>query len=303
MTIFLDLWQDLREKRLWPVAAGLVVALIATPIVLFKPASSTPDTPLPTARAPEGVQLPVVSVSSGPGAGSKLQSFQARDPFKPLDQLSTTSKSTSATSSSGGSTTGSSSPGGSTIQAAGAGATSSAPSGGSAPLAGGSSGAGSGSPTPAPTANHVAYYRWIAHVRFGAPGKEQSTKLEEGQVLPSKKDPVVMFLGVDASSNKALFLVLSSNVYAYGKGECSPTTGPCSVIWLSPNGSSSESFAEYKGGSQWDLKLTSVGTELVPAKSVPGSSSSKPLTGASADQQAAALAQLLTLSDLVGQSG
>ena len=27
-TFFLDLWHDLREKRLWPVAAGLAVAIL-----------------------------------------------------------------------------------------------------------------------------------------------------------------------------------------------------------------------------------------------------------------------------------
>ena len=28
---FLDLWHDLREKRLWPVAALLLLALVAVP--------------------------------------------------------------------------------------------------------------------------------------------------------------------------------------------------------------------------------------------------------------------------------
>ena len=35
MKIFLlDLWHDLRAKRLWPVAAVLAVALVAVPVVL-----------------------------------------------------------------------------------------------------------------------------------------------------------------------------------------------------------------------------------------------------------------------------
>ena len=33
----IDLWNDLREKRLWPVAALLLVGLIAVPVVLSKP--------------------------------------------------------------------------------------------------------------------------------------------------------------------------------------------------------------------------------------------------------------------------
>ena len=39
MTNFLlDIWSDLREKRLWPVAVALLVALVAVPVVLSKPA-------------------------------------------------------------------------------------------------------------------------------------------------------------------------------------------------------------------------------------------------------------------------
>ena len=39
MKVFaLDLWQDLREKRLWPVALLLLAALVAVPVLLAKPA-------------------------------------------------------------------------------------------------------------------------------------------------------------------------------------------------------------------------------------------------------------------------
>ena len=33
----IDLWSDLREKRMWPVALVLLLALIAVPVVLSKP--------------------------------------------------------------------------------------------------------------------------------------------------------------------------------------------------------------------------------------------------------------------------
>ena len=39
MKVFLlDLWHDLKEKRLWPVAVVLLVALVAVPVLLAKPA-------------------------------------------------------------------------------------------------------------------------------------------------------------------------------------------------------------------------------------------------------------------------
>ena len=41
MKIFLlDLWHDLREKRLAPVAVVLMLGLVAVPVLLAKPASS-----------------------------------------------------------------------------------------------------------------------------------------------------------------------------------------------------------------------------------------------------------------------
>ena len=40
--LVLGLWDDLREKRLWPVALALVVALVAVPVLLRKPAEETP---------------------------------------------------------------------------------------------------------------------------------------------------------------------------------------------------------------------------------------------------------------------
>ena len=55
MKIFLlDLWHDLKEKRLWPVAVVLLAALVAVPVLLAKP-SSAPSGPAPSAtcRRPE----------------------------------------------------------------------------------------------------------------------------------------------------------------------------------------------------------------------------------------------------------
>ena len=52
MTTFLsDLWADLREKRLWPVALLLLVALVAVPVVLAKPgAEPAPPPPAPPSQ-------------------------------------------------------------------------------------------------------------------------------------------------------------------------------------------------------------------------------------------------------------
>ena len=64
-TFFIDLWHDLREKRLWPVAVGLLAAIVAVPAILFKPASDaappvnvTPNTGAATAAGRVGSSQP-----------------------------------------------------------------------------------------------------------------------------------------------------------------------------------------------------------------------------------------------------
>ena len=46
----LDLWHDLREKRLWPVAVLLLAGLVAVPVLLAKPAED--PSPPPAMKAP-----------------------------------------------------------------------------------------------------------------------------------------------------------------------------------------------------------------------------------------------------------
>ena len=103
---FLDLWMDLREKRLAPVAIILLLALIAVPIVLANgsdestaPTTSTPSATVASAAVVKG------SVSDG-STDSKLQTFSSRDPFEPSASVAQT---TTTTTSSGGASSGGSS--------------------------------------------------------------------------------------------------------------------------------------------------------------------------------------------------
>ena len=76
-------WQDLREKRLWPVALLLAVALIAVPVLLLK---GTPEQAAPAVAAiGKGPALPVVASDSTSIAGSsKLGSFDSKNPFRSM---------------------------------------------------------------------------------------------------------------------------------------------------------------------------------------------------------------------------
>src|SRR3954451_14302793 len=99
-SFFVDIWHDLREKRLWPAAVGLIAAIVAVPVVLFKPAS---DAAPPNTATPKGGQtaaLPVVHVDGGPALGSHLEAFSAseKNPFKPMKDLAKSPSTSSSNS-------------------------------------------------------------------------------------------------------------------------------------------------------------------------------------------------------------
>src|SRR3954451_11687965 len=90
-SFLLDLWHDLREKRLWPVAALLLVATAAVPIVLLQkgePVAAPP--PSATHAQTAADKLPTVTLDDignrGPSDLTVLRATQ-RNPFKPLKDL------------------------------------------------------------------------------------------------------------------------------------------------------------------------------------------------------------------------
>ena len=69
MNILNGIVNDLREKKLWPIALVLLAALVAVPVLLSKSSSSTPEAQVPVtgAATPSAPALPAVSVSTSVG--------------------------------------------------------------------------------------------------------------------------------------------------------------------------------------------------------------------------------------------
>ena len=96
---------DLRDRRLWPVAAVLLAAIVAVPLVLAKPAPPTAATivadPLAAAAAPAWVRsLPAITVETA--LGHHHLGGLVRDPFASQTTATTTTATGSAHSASGG---------------------------------------------------------------------------------------------------------------------------------------------------------------------------------------------------------
>ena len=262
-TFFIDLWQDLREKRLWPIAVGLLAATAAVPLLLFKPASPpAPQPPLPTAS--QGPRLPAVSVDSGPVEGSDLTQFSSKNPFIPLSDLQTQA------SSSGSTQPGASQPSSPSVSAASAGGSPATPA---QTQGGGSSGGGGSSSTASsPT---VRWFRYTIDVKFGTPGKLKTlNNVETLKMLPSTKQPVVIFMGVTTDGH-AIFFVDDPSYSASGQGTCNVSGDACRFVTLSPrSGSNSETFTSADGGTKYRLQLLQVNQQFFTPKSSKTSKSS-----------------------------
>lgn len=260
-TFFLDLWHDLREKRLWPVAALLLVATAAVPFVLLEKEQPAPP-PAPPAQAQNAAdRLPTIALEDAAAMRpSKLSEFSQRNPFKPLNDL----PKTSAPETEGenetvdlGESPDSRSNGSSSSAGSGG-------SGGSGGSAGGGSTGGSGGGTGSGAGSYVGprttYYTYRADIRFGLAGKAKAMKQVEAFTLLGPEDaPAAMFMGVTDDRKFAVFAVDVGGYQAEGEHECKPTPERCEFIYLKVSDAGNETtLTTLDGQKSYDLELTAI---------------------------------------------
>jgi hypothetical protein len=246
---FLDLWQDLKAKRLAPVAVLLVLALIAVPVVLSKPAKTTAPPPVHVARsAPDPKDLKAlasVKLANANERGSSLDTFDPSDPFRPPKSVTKKKAAdTNAPSSVAGNTSG--------------GSTSGDTSGGDTGSTGGTTG-GTGGGTTGGTGGggqtQTVQYRYVVDVTFIANGHARHIKgLERLQMLPSENSPLLLFLGVTPKAGNAVFLV-DSTLDAAGEGRCKPKASECAFLYI---GAGSEHAFTNDDGDSYRIRIDEI---------------------------------------------
>jgi hypothetical protein len=234
-----DLFYDLRDRRLLPLVALIVVAIIAVPFLLASTEHRAPAGGLPTAIASAGGAGPRSSrmtvVLSKPGLRSpnkRLAHLPAKDPFvqqytspvlkagaKPTSQTTASTSSTSSTTGSNSTTSGS----------------------GNSP--------GSSSPAPgssgASTKPRFTFYSFAIEVKISrterkSPGAKATTETSVRQKvlpttpLPDKQRGVATYLGVSPKTRKPLFLVSNEVKGLIGEGVCLSGAGTCQLLEVEP---------------------------------------------------------------------
>jgi hypothetical protein len=275
------------------VAVGLLAAIVAVPVVLFKPASDAAP-PAPTAPKTGGADtLPVVTVVSGPTQGSRLEAFSAseKNPFKPMKDLVKTpgSGGSGNTPAAGGAGSGSGS---------GSGTGSALPKGngsgtGTASTGGSSSGGGSstgGTPssstpsssTPSSSTPSVKWFQYVADFSFGKTGKKPKTHKGVGSftLLPDETTPAVVFLGIDGDHKSAVFFISDPGLTAQGEGKCNAKGAACRFVTLKfKDTADEETFSAVDGSVSYDLKLLGIKRKELGSASTPAPSTTPPASG------------------------
>ncbi len=279
-----DVWHDLREKRLWPIAVVLALSVVAIPVLLTKSAAQPPaGDPVVATPAPDRVAVTLDDGdAASSGAGSPLDEFAEGNPFTPPAAIARPRTATTTTQT-----------------------TSNAPAdnGGSVGGGGGSGDDGSSMPSPPGppidvepprTRTETAEYEYVADVTFWTGDRRREIRsLHKLDMLPNQSAPVLIFMGTTGDGGNAVFLV-DSTLRAAGEGRCLPSSANCAYVHLGPG--SEHAFTTIEGES-YRLRIEEIRRVEVKATA---SRAARPAARTSVGRDAAARRfELPSLVDLV----
>lgn len=245
MSAVRNIFNDLVDRRLWPVALALVAALVAVPVMLGGGSSASspasPD-PLASAAATGATAQAAISVST-PSTARHDRPGAVRNPFAQHK----------VPASAGGT---------SSVQTITPAPVSSPVTPSPAPSYGSGGGytvtpvvPGSGGGKRDTTVTDV----WHVDLRFGDAGNQKVRHdIPRLTPLPSTTDPFFIFLGVLSDHKTAVFLV-SSDATANGDGTCKPNPTQCDTIEMKAGDTEFFDVAQGNAGIvQYELDLLKV---------------------------------------------
>lgn len=241
-----DVFRDLRDRRLLIPAALLLAALVAVPMLLSR--SSVPSAPLPAEpaalSADESATQPAV-LAEGVSVRDyerRLEDLKSKNPF--AEQFSAPATDGGGLQDPAGELppipdTGSgpgrpADPGGDVSPLGGQGA-SPPPSGGTPP--------DTSEPRSQPEVERH-YFSWRIDVTAGPVGAAvERNGVKQLSLLPSNAKPVVVFLGIGESGHEAVFAVSSDAIVDDTEGRCEPSPANCAYLVLSRGEGASLDYA------------------------------------------------------------
>ena len=301
---FLQLWTDLRARRLLPVAGLLVAGLIAAPIVLSKGARREPPAPAPETATPQAQpkhqgpeELSQVTLEGeAEGNGSSLSAFDVSNPFAPpkkvVDKALAETQGTTGESVASTDTTGTTGDTGSTGGDTGS-------TGGGTPdtgTGGGDQNTGGGDQTK------TTEFTYVLDVTFWANGKKRTVKgMEKLDMLPSQVNPLLIFMGV-ATTPATRSSSSTPRSRPLARASASPATSDCAFLYL---GAGAEQEFTNDEGDSYRLLINEIRKVKVGAKSDTDANGAKrgKTARAAVGTEAARRFAFPLLTDVVAESG
>jgi hypothetical protein len=254
--VLIDLYRDLRDRRLLPVVAVLLVALVALPVGLSASSGAPPSSTLGAdagarVEAPETQPAVLAEAQEVRDYRKRLGELNRRNPFQQQFQAGGLSKTAiGAISAVGGSAVSGGEP-----SVSGGSATATAASGETA--SSGVSGSTSDGESATTTITKLETFR--VDVRFGP--ADRVKKMKDVKPLDAL-DPVAVFVGVSDDGSKAIFFVSSEVDAASGDGACVPLGGAgCGLLVLETG--EAERLDYTPDGTSYTLKLSDIKRVLV----------------------------------------
>ena len=241
MTTLRNIWADLVEKRLWPIAVLLFAGVVAVPVVLAKSPAPVP-TPVANAvlaRDAASDSPTLVTLNAKPSV--REHDGRGRDPF--VQPAGSTPQKAQALQSS--TTTGSNA------------STTPTPTGGTGTGGSGTTGGGSTPSKPKSKPKSTAS-NYVADLRFGQADSMKTLRdVARLTPLPSASSPFFVFLGVKEDGKTLVFLV-SSDAKATGDGKCKPSTANCETIELKVGDTEFFDLTTDSGVQQYQMDIINV---------------------------------------------
>jgi len=254
-----DLYYDLKDRHLLPLAAILLVAIVAAPFVLGDSSDSPATTP-PPVQSVTGAEGATASASgqlvakSAPGLRDyrrRLDHLKSKNPFRQQYQnKASSSEGGESATSSEGSTATEPSTGGGTEQTE--------------------------SPANTTVPGELTYFSYAIDVRVTTGiggGEEDQASSGQGKTtvrhnlpqvtsLPSRATPAIIYMGATKDGKKALMLVSSDVQAIFGDAKCALGSETCQLLAMEPG--LPETFVYGKTGKTFKIELLKI--HLVESK-------------------------------------
>lgn len=288
-----SLRRDLLERRLWPIVALLLVAVVAVPLMLrgntHADAIAVPPAPpvASLASAPQTTAQPshkargTQPATSPTGPAHTLDVSIPRNPFsggmptlksKPASQTASTSSTAAPTTTTGSMVTPTPSTPPSTGSSAPSPGTGTTPTTTTTPTSTTTSTTSTTttSTTPTTTSTTPVPTSWTLYsvdVRYGMGSFDtERSNIARLTPLPSASNPEVMFMGLMNSGQQAVFL-LGAGVVASGPGLCRPERAHCAAVVLEPGQTELLTVTTEGDAHQDHLRVTSVSKQVTDSQS------------------------------------